>query len=262
MSNLDLLEIHLSYKDMDLDFRDFINAPLDLALVVHAPELFAGDHTLDLCSSDEEYRARSVREMQRVVDLTRRLADYFGTSGPVPIVTNVGGFSSAAPLPDEQRRGLYAAVEESLQRLSADGVEIIPQTMPPYPWHFGGQQFHNLFVAPDEIRDFCEETGRRVCLDVSHSKLACTQQSLSFGRFLEMVAPHTAHYHLADARGVDGEGLQIGDGDIDWIEVFGAMRKHSPAASFIPEIWQGHKNRGEGAWLALHRLEEFEREAR
>jgi len=26
-------------------------------------------------------------------------------------------------------------------------------------------------------------------------------------------------------------------------------------ASFIPEIWQGHKNEGEGFWIALERLE-------
>ena len=26
-------------------------------------------------------------------------------------------------------------------------------------------------------------------------------------------------------------------------------------ASFIPEIWQGHKNMGEGFWTALERLE-------
>ena len=26
-------------------------------------------------------------------------------------------------------------------------------------------------------------------------------------------------------------------------------------ASFIPEIWQGHKNDGEGFWIALTRLE-------
>ena len=33
------------------------------------------------------------------------------------------------------------------------------------------------------------------------------------------------------------------------------MEKKAPSASFIPEIWQGHKNNGEGAWLALERLE-------
>ena len=54
---------------------------------------------------------------------------------------------------------------------------------------------------------------------------------------------------------MDGEGLQIDEGDIDWANVFGLLQRLAPAASFIPEIWQGHKNSGEGAWLALERLE-------
>jgi N-acetylneuraminate synthase len=257
MSNMDLLEIHLSYKDMELDFRDFIDAPLDLGLVVHAPELFAGDHTLDLCSPDREYRARSIAELQRVVNLTRDLAGYFKRTAVPPIVTNMGGFTANAALKKAERMALYADIEHSLRLLDLDGVEIIPQTMPPFPWHFGGQRFHNLFVDPEEIRDFCVRNKMRVCFDVSHSKLACAQRSMSFHQFMELVAPHTAHYHLADAKGVDGEGLQIGEGEIDWREVFEGMRRLSPEASFIPEIWQGHKNQGEGAWRALERLEAF-----
>lgn len=257
MSNMDLLEIHLSYKDMELDFHDFIDAPLDLGLVVHAPELFAGDHTLDLCSPDPDYRARSIRELQRVVDLTRELAGYFKRTAVPPIVTNMGGFTANAALQEAERRALYAEIEHSLSLLDLDGVEIIPQTMPPFPWHFGGQRFHNLFVDPEETRDFCVRNKMRVCFDVSHSKLACVQRSMSFHQFMELVAPHTAHYHLADAKGVDGEGLQVGEGEIDWKEVFDAMRCLSPEASFIPEIWQGHKNQGEGAWRALERLEKY-----
>jgi hypothetical protein len=30
-----------------------------------------------------------------------------------------------------------------------------------------------------------------------------------------------------------------------------------PEVSFIPEIWQGHKNGGEGFWVALERLEQW-----
>ena len=60
---------------------------------------------------------------------------------------------------------------------------------------------------------------------------------------------------MADAKDVDGEGLQINDGEIDWIQLFELIGRHCPRASFIPEIWQGHKNGGEGAWLALERLE-------
>ena len=28
-------------------------------------------------------------------------------------------------------------------------------------------------------------------------------------------------------------------------------------ATFIPEIWQGHKNGGEGFWIALKKLEKY-----
>lgn len=255
MSNMDLLEIHLSYKDMEVDFRDYISEPLDLGLVVHAPELFAGDHTLDLCSRDETYRRRSLREMQRVIDLARELKAYFLKTERPLIVTNVGGFSHSRHVPDAVRRELYLILEGSLAELDHEGVEIIPQTMPPFPWHFGGQQFHNIFVDPYSIADFCQRNSMRICLDVSHSKLACNHRKESLWDFLEIVGPYTAHFHIADAAGVDGEGLQIGEGEIEWDVFFAVVDKYAPSASFIPEIWQGHKNDGEGAWLALERLE-------
>lgn len=254
-SNMDLLEIHLSYKDMELDFRKFIPAPLDLGLVVHAPELFAGDHTLDLCAEDEAYRQHSIAEMQRVIDLTRQLAGMFPRTPRPCIVTNVGGFTHTAHLPAEALPPRYARLEQSLARLDREGVEIIPQTMPPFPWHFGGQQFHNLFVDADTIVAFCRRNGMRICLDVSHSKLACNHHGESFSEFTRKVLPYTAHMHLADASGVDGEGLQIGTGEVDWREFFRLVAASGQRPSFIPEIWQGHKNGGQGAWLGLSRLE-------
>ena len=33
------------------------------------------------------------------------------------------------------------------------------------------------------------------------------------------------------------------------------LDRASPGVPFIPEIWQGHKNDGEGFWVALERLE-------
>ena len=97
----------------------------------------------------------------------------------------------------------------------------------------------------------------RICLDISHSKLACNFLRKSFRHFLDQVGLYTAHLHVVDAKGVDGEGLQIGKGEID----FGGLAKdlscYAPDASFIPEIWQGHKNNGEGFWLAFECLEKY-----
>jgi sialic acid synthase SpsE/sugar phosphate isomerase/epimerase len=257
-SNLDLVEIHLSYKDLEIDLDVVLPVPIDLGLVVHAPELFAGDHTLDLCNLDDDYRQHSIIQLQRVIDIAARLRDRFRSDGPVLLVTNVGGFSEHRHLTPSEREPLCERLNASLAALHfSNDVELIPQTMPPFPWHFGGQRFHNLFVDPSFIEQFCSLEGYRVCLDVSHSKLACNHLRQSFSEFLKIVLPYTAHLHLADARGVDGEGIQIGEGELDWNQLFQFLSQYAPSASFIPEIWQGHKNGGEGAWLALERLESY-----
>ena len=85
----------------------------------------------------------------------------------------------------------------------------------------------------------------------------CNHFDLDFYDFSEKIAPLTAHLHLGDALGVNGEGLQIGDGDIDFIRLGNILDIHCPDASFIPEIWQGHKNGGEGFWIALEQLEKI-----
>ncbi|PYB77106.1 N-acetylneuraminate synthase family protein [Rhizobium wuzhouense] len=254
-SNFDLLEFHLSYKDLDEPLEKYFSGTYDLDLVVHSPELFAGDHIMDLCSPDPAYREHSIRELQRVVDVTRRLAPYFSRARRPPIIINAGGFSLDGFIPKEQHGELYDLIAQSLSQVDSAGVEIIPQTMPPYPWHFGGQRYHNLLVSADDIKAFCEKHGYRICLDVSHSQLSCSHLGVSFKDFLEEVAGYSAHLHIVDAEGVDGEGLQIGEGSMDFGMVADVLKRKAPDASFIPEIWQGHKNEGEGFWVALDRLE-------
>ena len=261
-SNLDLVEIHLSYKDLEVELDTVLPAKQSLGLVVHAPELFAGDHTLDLCSLNDDYRQHSIRELQRVIEISAELRDRFTCQDPVLLVTNVGGFSQNRHLTPQELKPLRDRLLASLKQLQCDGkVEVIPQTMPPFPWHFGGQRYHNLFVDPGFIETFCSDEGYRVCLDVSHSRLACNHLQIPFRDFLQRILPFTAHLHLADASGVDGEGLQIGDGVIDWVQLFEQLAARAPKASFIPEIWQGHKNGGEGAWMALERLETAQQQA-
>jgi N-acetylneuraminate synthase len=258
LSNFDMLEFHLSYKDVDESPDTHLgDAVFDMDLIVHAPELFAGDHVIDLCSTDPAYRRRSIKELQRVVELTRRLKPYFKRASRPLIIINAGGFSADGPMQVSARAALYESIADALAQIDAEGVEIIVQTMPPFPWHFGGQRYHNLFMMADEIIDFCERYRLRVCLDVSHSQLACNHFATSFKEFLENVGPYSAHLHLADAEGVDGEGLQIGEGVVDFGMVAEILERRAPKASLIPEIWQGHKNNGQGFWIALEKLEKW-----
>jgi sialic acid synthase SpsE/sugar phosphate isomerase/epimerase len=252
----DLWEFHLSYSDMDLDPADYLDGPYEACLVVHAPELFSGSRLMDLASPDDDYRNASIRETQRVIDITLNLKHFFPNTPRPCIVANIGGFTMDAPLPPAAIKGYYECFARSLQELDMEGVELIPQTMAPFPWHFGGQRYQNLFVKIDEIVSWCQALNLRMCFDISHSRLTCNHFGVDFYDFAAKIAPITAHLHLGDAQGLNGEGLQIGEGDLDFTRLGAVLQQGCPQATFIPEIWQGHKNGGEGFWVALERLED------
>lgn len=251
----DLFEFHLSYSDMELKPDDFLRGTYPCGFVVHAPELFANSRLMDLASPDEAYRAQSVVETQRVIDITRDLKRFFPQTTRPMIVANIGGFTMDEPLPPVVIPAYYERFAKSLGELDMDGVELIPQTMAPFPWHFGGQRYQNIFVKIDEIVEWCSTLKLRMCFDISHTRLTCNHFGIDFYDFAEKMAPFSAHLHLGDAKGLNGEGLQIGEGDIDFARLGKILGKGCPGASFIPEIWQGHKNGGEGFWIALEKLE-------
>ncbi len=250
-------EFHLSYKDLDLDLDHYLKGTYECGFVVHAPELFSESRLMDLATPDEEYRKFSITETQRVIDITRDLKKYFPNESTPMIVANIGGFSMDEPLPENVINDYYKRFESSMEELDLDGVELIPQTMAPFPWHFGGQRYQNLFVHCDEIVKWCKLLDLRMCFDISHSALMCNHFDLDFYEFSKSIAPITGHLHLGDASGVNAEGLQIGEGDINYERLSIILNEGCPAASFIPEIWQGHKNNGEGFWIALERLERY-----
>lgn len=252
---IDFVEFHLSYHDLDVKLSDYFSDPLSIGYAVHSPELFAGDHILDLASHDADYQAHSIAELKRTVAVAAELRQYFPATPKPVLVLNAGGWTPQNFLPVEARTKLYDKVAKALDEIDLSTVQLAIQTMPPFPWHFGGQSHHNLFVDPDEIAAFCEKTGHRICLDVSHSMMACNYYQWDFNTFLKKVLPHTIHLHIVDAKGVDGEGVQIGHGDVDFTLLRDQLNQFSPGVQFIPEIWQGHKNKGEGFWSALAFLE-------
>lgn len=251
----DIIEFHLSYSDMERDPATYLSGTYDLGFVVHAPELFAGSKLMDLATPDEALRQYSLEQTQAVIDITRGLKKFFPKTTRPPIVANIGGFTMDEPLPPEEKVERYRIFAQSLKELDMDGVELTPQTMAPFPWHFGGQRHQNIFIFPEESAAFCAKHDLRMCVDISHTKLAANHFGFDFAQGLAQLGPHTAHLHFGDAKGLDGEGLQVGEGEIDFDEIGRVLRKHAPTASFIPEIWQGHKNMGEGFWIALERLE-------
>jgi len=256
MCTPDLWEFHLSYSDMDLELSSYLKGTYSADFVVHAPELFKDSMLMNLATTNQIYLEQSLLETQRVIDITRALKDYFpGTKRP-KIVANIGGFSMDAPIGTHQRAQRYEVFAGCMQRLNLEGVELIPQNMAPFPWHFGGQRYQNLFMNGPEILDICEKLSMRICLDVSHAKMLCTHTGEDFYEYISSLKDVTAHLHLGDAIGTNGEGVQIGEGEIDFERLGSIFSEMVEKPSFIPEIWQGHKNNGEGFWTALERIQE------
>jgi N-acetylneuraminate synthase len=85
--------------------------------------------------------------------------------------------------------------------------------------------------------------------------MACNYYNWELTDFTKAVGPYTAHIHIVDALGVDGEGVQIGAGDVDFEELSKDIDAFAPNVMFLPEVWQGHKNQGEGFWHAFEFLE-------
>jgi sialic acid synthase SpsE/sugar phosphate isomerase/epimerase len=251
--NCDFVEFHLSYSDLQFDISSLPERQLDF--VIHAPELFENDHILDLVSNDNNYVKKSIDNLNRVISLTNKLIDKFSPKRQVGIVTNLGGFSIHGFKSKAERERLYKRAAEMLNALKLPiNIEIWPQTMPPFPWHFGGQRFHNLFTNPEDIIAWCELTNRKICLDVSHTGLYCLVEGINPADSFKQLMRHTSHLHIADAKPPDGEGLQIGDGVLDFKRMFIDYVDTCPESTFIPEIWQGHKNEGFGFVVAFNEL--------
>jgi N-acetylneuraminate synthase len=250
----DLFEFHLSYRDLSLDPAKYLR-PVDCRrLVVHAPELFENSELLDLAADDLAYRRRSIDNLQRVVAATERIRAFFPKADSALIVANVGGFSMDAPFERARRPELYERFAKACAKIDFGSTELTPQNMAPFPWHFGGQRHQNIFMMPDELAQQARQLGLRLCLDLSHLQMTCTHFGLDFQAALRQLLPHSAHLHVADAIGVNGEGVLMGTGDVRWPQTWKQVCGF-PNISYIPEVWQGHKDHGAGFWNALEFLE-------
>lgn len=256
--NTQTLEFHLTDHDLDHPFH--LPGRYDREIIVHAPEYWK-DHLVDLCASDEYVRRISIETINKVIKLTEKFAKHFIQNGKPKVVVHPGGmFKQFTTTGEDDAVFVEPSHKELLERINAglalandNNVEILLENMPPLPWYFAGQWRHTVFMDPYEISDFCQNNGKMICLDISHAALFCNFKHFSLSKFIQILLPHTAHVHISDAAGIDGEGLPIGEGEIDFKEVFRSFQEYKGA--FTVEIWQGHKFGGFGFIRAINSLE-------
>jgi len=250
--DLAAVEFHLSDRDLESGLPGWLG-DYPFEVVLHMPEYW-GTTLLDGCTTHPDTLTTTRDVWNRLADLGRAIRPHFmgNREKPVKLVIHGGGWSQVMPLERDKRWPLYERLRESLGQVDGTGVEILVENMPPLPWFFSEEWYSNLFLDADPIERFCNETGYGIVFDTSHAALYCNYAGLDLTEYTHRLMPLARYLHASDGVGVDGEGLQIGEGTIDFRPL--AQYTFDKDLVVATEIWQGHKYGGEGFYTAIERL--------
>lgn len=244
--NPNLFEFHLSDKDLE---EKIPAGKFPQQLIVHAPEYMHRTY-LNPAAEDTRERQITIDTLQKSLELTKRLSEHF--TGTPKFIIHPGGITLEPSADPQKLRDIFA---DTLSQLNADGVELLPENLPPRPWVFGGEWVGNIFLSADEIKQFLETTGCKMCFDTSHAALACHVTGKDLAEEIAILKPYIRHLHVADGSGIGEEGLQIGKGTIDWQKVLKPLAGYQ--YTMVPEIWQGHLHGGRGFLQAMQSLRQY-----
>lgn len=234
------LEFALFPDDIGGSWADKVK--LDGPVAVHMPEKFGDGSLVDLASPDEGKRMDAILILKKTIDLAEKLKAR-------SVVCHPGGIREkpahldVTPLLDSMRE---------LKAYTPAHIELLLENMPDTYWYNNKLYSLCLFKDKGEIINILKTLEVGLCMDLCHAKLYCNSSGEDFLSYVKTLKPFIRHIHIADARGISGEGLQIGDGEIDFEALLPLLKGLNVAA--VPEIVDGYKDGGAGFKLAADRL--------
>lgn len=252
-----VIEFHCSQGDMDIPFDGRSN---ESQLIVHAPEIF--DRKLvDICSDKKDIVDGSIKILQKAIDKTLTISKNFPKKKP-KFVVHLGGMSIEHVTGREKIDLMMERAVDNFKKLNynSDDIEILPENLPPRPWYLGGQSFQYGFMYAEDMIRFCNHFNLGMTYDVCHAALHCHHDKISLNEYTNKILPLVSHFHLSDAIGIDGEGVQIGEGEVDFKSFFTNLQKEGcqdKNFSWVTEIWSGHVNYGSGCRRSMHNLSNY-----
>ncbi len=248
-----VMEFHCSESDLDLDF-DVVNT--DSELIIHAPEIVERE-IVDICSKDARIIEKSLDILQRTIDKTIEMSSNWPLAKP-KMVVHLGGMSLDKIEEKKYKVNSLSTHEEMIsiaienfKRLnySKNEIDILPENLPPRPWYLGGEWFQYGYGPSSDMIKFCKEFGLKMTFDLSHAQLWCNLEGITLRQYAEEVMPYVAHVHISDAVGLNGEGVQINEGEVDFKSIMSLFKSYD--FSWVTEIWSGHLHEGCGTYKAM-----------
>ena len=240
--NTGVYEFHLSYTEVFseglLDSVSKVNK--DDHISIHLPDYLEGNRIVDPISTDPQTRSDSRELIKRTQEFAKYISDKINKHIPI-----IGSFSQRC---GRKREEVLEDLFNYLGTTNANEYKIYPQWLPVYAWYFGGSVKLDLFNHQEDI-DYVNKHQLDVTLDLCHLSLSAEYSKESWLDWYNQLKGRIGHFHLADAEGVDGEGLDIGSGNIGDFSIFLDSEKIK-----VIEVWQGHFHDGVGFLKALDTL--------
>ncbi|EAV47422.1 putative N-acetyl neuramic acid synthetase NeuB [Methylophilales bacterium HTCC2181] len=235
-------EFHLSFKEVLNGFnRNTFKS--NNRYSIHLPDYISSTKLMDPFSDDKSQAQGSLDILQRTVDFAKLLQDKIGMQVPI-----VGSFSVVHKSVAE----FYEEYTNLLSSFRNQGILILPQWLPPIAWYFGGSVKLDVM---NELKDvaYIDQHELPICMDICHLCMGDSLFDFDAPNIVDLLSPRIEHLHIADAAGIDGEGLQFGEGDAK------NMKTLKKAFDFdcmkVIEVWQGHLDGGAGFSKAISNLE-------
>ena len=238
-------EFHLSYQEiLEGDFYNVAKAITSSKNIsIHLPDYIPGNNILDPISQSDTIRSGSIA----IIEKTREFADMLSqiTGKKIKIV---GSFSRL----NQNKRVSLEKIHDFVCSSETSFCEILPQWLPGFAWYFGGAEKLGLFNDEKDI-DYIRSNQMKICLDVSHLGMSAETYNASVNLWFDALAPFSEHLHVSDFKGEDGEGLQVGEGEL---KIFDRVLQSNKVK--VLEVWQGHLDNGSGFKKALQNLKSIQ----
>jgi sialic acid synthase SpsE/sugar phosphate isomerase/epimerase len=201
---------------------------------IHLPDYINSTKLMDPFSNDKDQRELSLNIIENTVDFAERLQDLTGDK-----VLIVGSFS----IIHEDKNNFYRSHSGLFKKYLKRSVEIVPQWLPPIAWYFGGSVTLNVMNNIDDI-EYIKKYDMNICMDICHLLLGQNYFKFSANSILDELKSKIKHLHIADAAGIDGEGLPIGDGELKNSQLLKKILSFNCLK--VIEVWQGHLDNAAG----------------
>ena len=195
-------EFHLTFGDINnLPTGEFFTN--DNRYSIHLPDYINSTMLMDPFSPDDCQKQLSEEIIKRTASLAQKIQDRTGEKVPI-----VGSFSVV----HGSLNDFYELHGEMINEYKKAGIALLPQWLPPVAWYFGGAV---KLEAMNNVGDIAllKKHGIPICMDVCHLCMGEAVFDFKSHSVIEELGDLVQHIHLADARGIDGEGLLFGHGD-------------------------------------------------